>query len=123
MLDEEDIVVKIEVKITKIIHINRFFCIIFSFFVIRSKGTVIQVIIQIISLKLRVSLKKNKLIKVTKIGQKVLYKGKNITESIFFKDFNLEKIERVKKETFINAKKTINIKFALVILKLLFKRK
>ncbi len=94
-----------------------FFVLYFLFFVIRSKGTVIQIIIQTISFVLRISLKKNKLINVAKIGQNVLYKGKNITESIFFKDSTLENIEKVKKVTFINAKNTINIKSSLLKLK------
>ena len=60
------------------------------------------------SFKFSVSLKKKIAISVTIIGQKVLYKGKNITLSIFFILFILENIEREYKKDQIKESNIIN---------------
>jgi len=92
---------------TKITHNNKFFCLLFSELVISKSGTEIQIIIQIISLNSKVSLKKKKLIIIIKIGPKVLYNGKKITASIFFIAETLENIDEKKNNEFQKASNVI----------------
>jgi hypothetical protein len=79
-IDEID--VKTTVTSTNMTQRYRFFWIRFSDFVKSKRGTVIHTTIPSMSEVLKFSLKARILIAVTIMGQKVLYRGKNMTESI-----------------------------------------
>lgn len=94
------LIIEVETKtkndeITKyIIPFLRFTCLVFSCAVISNNGTQIHKTIPIISFTLNVSENKISDDRVTKIGETVLKTGKNMTESIFFIDSILVRVER-----------------------------